>query len=211
MVFVVVQSCPTLCDPMDCSTSGFLVLHCLLEFAQTHVHRVGDALQPSHPLSSSSPALNLPQHQGLLLFTSCGQSIGASSLASVLPMNIQYWFPLGLTGLISLLSKELSRVLQHHSSKASILWCAAFFMAQLSHPYVTTGKTTALTRWNFVGKVMSLFFNMLSRLAIAFLPRSSSVQFSRSVVSDSLLPHESQHTRPPCPSPSPRSKHLLIS
>ena len=127
MVFVVVQSCPTLCDPMDCSTSGFLVLHCLLEFAQTHVHRVGDALQPSHPLSSSSPALNLPQHQGLLLFTSCGQSIGASSLASVLPMNIQCWFPLGLTDLIFFQSKGLSWVLSR-----TIILKHRFFGAQLS-------------------------------------------------------------------------------
>ena len=75
-------------------------------------------------------------------------------------------------------SKELSRVLQHHSSKASILWCAAFFMAQLSHPYVTTGKTIALTRQMFVGKVMSLLFNMVSRLVIAFLPRSKHLLIS---------------------------------
>ena len=78
-------------------------------------------------------------------FTSGGQSIGAS--ASVLPMNIQSWFPLGLTGLISLLSKGLSSLLQHHSLKASILWCSAFFMVQFSHPYITIGKTIALTIW----------------------------------------------------------------
>ena len=108
---------------------------------------------------------------------------------------------------------------QHHSSKASILQCSAFFIVQLLHPYMTTGKTIALTRQTFVDEVMSLFFNMLSRLAITFLAGSkrlliswlqspsavifSSVQFSRSVVSDSLRLHESQHTRPPCPSPSP--------
>ena len=97
----------------------------------------------------------------------------------------------------------LKSLLQHHSSKASILWRSAFFTVQLSHPYMTTGKTIALTRWTLVGKVMSLLFNMLSRLVITFLPRSSSVQFSHSVMSDSLRPHESQHTRPPCPSPSP--------
>ena len=95
------------------------------------------------------------------LFTSGGQSIGVSASASVLPMNIQVWFPLGLTGVISLQSKEFSRLLQHHSTKASILWCSVYFMVQLSHPYMTTGKTIALTTWTFVGKVMSLFFNML--------------------------------------------------
>ena len=105
------------------------------------------------------------------LFTSGGQSIGVSASASVLPMNTQDWFPLGLTGWISLQSKGLSRVLQHYSSKASILWHSAFFIVQLSHPYLTTGKTIALTRWTFVGKVMSLLFNMLSRLVITFLPR----------------------------------------
>ena len=91
-------------------------------------------------------------------FTPSGQSIGVSASASVLPMNIQGWFSLGWTGWISLLSKGLLRVLQHHSSKASILWCSAFFIVQLSHPYMTPGKTKALTRWTFVGKVMSLCF-----------------------------------------------------
>ena len=90
----------------------------------------------------------------------------------LLPMNIHNWFPLGWTGLISLRSTGLSSLLQYHSSKASIPRCSAFFMIQLSHPYMTTGKTKALTRQTFVGKVMSLLFNMLSRLVIAFLPRS---------------------------------------
>ena len=109
----VAQSCPTLCDPVDCSTPGLPVHHQLLEFTQSCVHRVGDAIQPSHPQSSPSPpAFNLSQHQGLFsrFFASGGQSIGASASASVLPMNIQDWFPLGSTGLISLLSKGLSRV-----------------------------------------------------------------------------------------------------
>ena len=88
------------------------------------------------------------------LFASGGQSIGVSASASVLPINIQYWFPLGWTGWISLQAKGLSSLLQHHSSKASILWCSAFFIVQLSHLYMTTGKTIALTRWTFVGKVM---------------------------------------------------------
>ena len=100
-----------------------------------------------------------------------GQSIKAS--ASVLPMNIQDWFPLGLTGLISLLSKvTLKSLLQHHSSKASILRHSAFLRVQISHPYMTTGKPIALTIQTFVGQVMSLLFNMLSRLVIASFPRS---------------------------------------
>ena len=99
-------------------------------------------------------------------------NIGASALASVLPMNIQDWFPSGLTAWIVLQTEELLRVLQHHSSKASILWRSAFFVVQLSHLYMTTGKTIALTRRTFVDKVKCLLFNMLSRLVIAFLPRS---------------------------------------
>ena len=99
-------------------------------------------------------------------------------LTSDLPMNIQDWFPLGWTGLISLQSKGLSSLLQHRSSKASILWHSGFFMVQLSHPYMTTGKTIALTRRTFVGKVTPLLFNMLSRLITAFLPRSKCLLIS---------------------------------
>ena len=102
------------------------------------------------------------------LFTSGGQSIGASTSASILPVNIQDWFPLGLTRLISLQSKRLSRVFsKHHSLKASVLWRSAF-MVRLSHPYMTTGKTIVLTTWTSVSKVVSLLFNMLSRSVIAF-------------------------------------------
>ena len=97
-------------------------------------------------------------------FTSGGQSIEVSASASVLPMNIQDWSPLGCTGWISLQSKRLSKsILQHHSSKASILWRSAFFTVQLSHPHMTTGKTIALIRHSFVGKVRYLLFNTLSR------------------------------------------------
>ena len=108
------------------------------------------------------------------LFTSGGQSIGASTLVSVLPMNIQGWFPLVLTDLISVPAVQgtLKSLLQHHSLKASILWCSAFFMVQLSHPYMTNGKTIALMIWAFDGNVMSLLFSTLSRFAVAFLPRS---------------------------------------
>ena len=102
----------------------------------------------------------------------------ASASASALSMNIQDWFPLGLTGLISLKSKGLSRVFSNTksiSSKTSVLLHSAFFIVQLSHPYVTTGKTIALTRQTFIGQVMSLLFNMLSRLVIAFLQRSTCI------------------------------------
>ena len=107
------------------------------------------------------------------LFASGGQSIGVSTSASVLPMNTQDWSPLIWTGWgLLAVQGTLKHLLQHHSSKASILRRSTFFIIQLSHPYMTTGKTTALTRWTFVSKGMSLFFNMLSRLVIAFLPRS---------------------------------------
>ena len=95
-------------------------------------------------------------------FTSGGQSIEVSASVSVLPVIIQDWFPLGWTGWISLQSKGLKSLLQQHSSKASILQHSAFFMVQPSQPYMTTGKTTAFTRWTFVSKVMSLLFNPLS-------------------------------------------------
>ena len=115
VIFIVsseAQSCLTLLDPMDCSTPGFRVHHQLPELTQTHVHQVGDAIKPSHPLSTPSPpTFNLSQHQGLCprsqFFVSGGQSTGVSASASVLPMNIQDWFPLGLTGWISLQSKGL--------------------------------------------------------------------------------------------------------
>ena len=107
------------------------------------------------------------------LFASGGQSIGVSASASVLPMNIQDWYPLGWAGWVSLLQGTLKSLLQHHSLKASLIQHSAFFIVQLSHPYMTTGKTIALTTRIFVGKVISLLFNMLSRFVIAFLLRSS--------------------------------------
>ena len=154
------------------------------EFTQTHVHWVGNAIQPSHPLSPPSPpVLNLSQHQSFQmnqLFRSGGQRIGVSASTSVLPMNSQDWSPLGWTGWISLQSKgqTLKSLLQHHSSKASILQCSAFFIFQLSHPYMTSGKRIALTRRTFLDKVMSLLFNMLSRLDITFLLRSKCLLIS---------------------------------
>ena len=176
--FVVVQSFSPvqLCDPMDCSLPGFPVLHGLPELVQTHVHWLGDAIQPSYPLLPpfSSCPQSFPVSESFpisRLFASGGQSIGAS--ASVLPMNILGWFPLGLTGLIPLLFKGLSRVIsstlvrKHH-----FFWCSACFMVQLSYLYMPTGNTIALTIQTFVSKVMFLLFNILSMFVIAFLPRN---------------------------------------
>ena len=110
-------------------------------------------------------------------FSSGGQSIAVSALASVLPMNIQDWFPLGWTGWLSLQSKGLSRVFSNTTVQKHQFF-GSFFIVQLSHLSMTTGKTTALTRQTFVGKVMSLLFNMLSRLVITFLPRSKCLLIS---------------------------------
>ena len=157
---------------MDCSTSGFLVHHQLPELAQIHVHRIGDAIQPFHPLSSPSPPApqSLPASESFpmsQLFTWGGQSIGIFSF-SIIPAKE---FP----GLIALrmdwldlvaVQGTLQNLLQHHTSKVSILQRSAFFTVQHSHSYMTTGKTIALTRWTLLGKVMSLLLNMLSRLVI---------------------------------------------
>ena len=168
---------------MDCSMPGLPVHQQFPELTQTHFHRVSNAIQPSYPLSSPSPpALNLSQHQ-------------VFSKESVLHIRWpKYWsFSLNISpsneysGMISftidwfdLLAVQgtLKSLLQHHSSKASILWHSAFFIVQLSHPYMTAGKTTALTRWTFVGKVMSLLFNMLSQLVKAFILRSKHLLIS---------------------------------
>ena len=118
----------------------------------------------SHPQSFPASG-SFPMGQ---FFTSGGQSTGVSASASVLPMDFQDWFPLGWTGLISLLSKgTLKSSFQYHSSKASILQCSASFLIQLSHPYMTTGKSIALTSKLF-GKVISLLFNTLSRFVLSF-------------------------------------------
>ena len=138
--------------PQNCSTPGLPVPHHLPEFAQTHIHWVSDAIQPSHPLQSPSPpALNLSQHQGLFKWVSSSHQV-----AKVLEFQLQHqsfqWTP--RTDLLAV-QGTLKSLLQHHSSKASILQRSAFFIVQLSHPYMTTGKTIALTRQTFVGKVMS--------------------------------------------------------
>ena len=123
---------PTLCYPMDYSLPGFPVLNYLLEFAQINVHWDGEASPPSATLfflclQSFPASASFPMSQ---LFSSCVQGVEVSDSTSVLPLNIQGWFPLGLIGLIYLVSKGLSRVLQHHSSKASVLWCSTFFIVQ---------------------------------------------------------------------------------
>ena len=165
---------------MDWSTPGFPVHHQLPELAQTHVHWVSVAIQPSHLLSSSSPpAFNLSQHQGLFQWVSSlhqdrsfSFSISPSNeYSGLISFRIDWFDLLAVPG-------TLKSLLQHHNSKASILWCSAFFIAQLSYPYMTTGKIIALTRQTFVGQVMSLLFNVLSRLVISFLPRSKCLLIS---------------------------------
>ena len=168
----VVQSCPTLCNPMNCSMPVLPVHHQLPEFTQTHIHQVSDAIQPSHPLSSPSPPAPKPSPSESFpmsqLFASGGQSIGDSALTSVLPMNTQLIsFRMDWLDLLAV-QGTLKSLLQPLSSKALILWHSTFFIVQLSHPYMTTRKATRLT---FVDKVMSLVFNILSRLVITFLPR----------------------------------------
>ena len=174
----VAQMCQTLCDPMDCSTPGFPVRHQLLELTQLMSIELMMSIQPSHPLLSPSPsAFNLSQqHQGLSQgvsfsirwpkYWSFSFSISPSSEYSGLISLRMDWLDLfAVRG-------TLKSLPQHHSSKAWILQHSAFFIVQLSHPYVTTGKSIALTRRTLVGKVMSLLFNMLSRFLTVFLSRS---------------------------------------
>ena len=168
---------------MERSTPGFPVHHQLLEFTQTHVHWVGDAIQPSHPLSSPSPlAFNLAQHQGLFKWVSSLHQVAKyrSFSFSISPSNEHPRLIPFRMDWLDLLSVQgtLKSLPQHYSSKASILRHSAFFIVQLSHPYMTIGKTIALTRWTFVDKIMSLLFNMLSRLVITFLLRSKCLLIS---------------------------------
>ena len=158
----VAQLCLTLCDALDYSMPGFPVHHQLPELAQTYVDRVGDAIQPSHSLSSPSPpAFNVFQPQGLFnesgfhirwpKYWSFSFSISPSKeYSGLISFSIDLFDILAVQG-------TLKSLLQHHSSKASILWCSAFFIVQLLHLYMTTGKTVALTRWTFVTKVCLSF------------------------------------------------------
>ena len=160
---------------MNCSTLGLPAHHHLLEFTQTHVHQVSDPIQQSHPLSSPlPPAPNPSQHQSLFQWVNSPHEVAKvlEFCFSISPSNEH-------PGLISfrmdwldllVVQGTLKNLLQHQSSKASILWRSAFFTVQFSHPYMTTRKTIALTRWTYVGKVMSVLFNMLSRMEIS-LPK----------------------------------------
>ena len=167
---------------MDCSTPGLAVHHQLPEFPQTPVHWVGDAIQPSHPLvspflSSIFPRIRVFSNESVLRirwpeYCSFSFSTNLSNEYSGLISFRMDW--------LDLLEVQgtLKSLLQHHSSKASILQSSAFFTVQLSHPYITTGKTIAVTRWTYVGKVMCLLFKMLSSLVITFLPRSKHLLIS---------------------------------
>ena len=179
----VTQLCPTLCNPMDCSMPGFLVQYQLPKFNK--FMSIESVMPFKHPIIC----------RPLLLPLSIFPNIRIFSYDSGLPIRWpKYWsfrFNISLSnehsGLISfrmdwldLLAVQgtLKSLLLYHTSKASIFLCSAFFIIQLSHPYMSTGKTIALTRWTFVGKVMSLLFNMLSRLVITFLPRSKHLLIS---------------------------------
>ena len=161
---------------------GFPVHYQLPEPTQTHVHQVSDSIQPSHPLKSPSPAFNLSEYQGLFKWVSSSHHV-----ARILEFQLQHQSFQDYSILISFrmdwlghlaVQGTLKSLLQHHSSKSSVLWHSAFFMVHLSHLCMTTGKTMVLTRRTVVGKVMSLPFNMLSRLVIALLPRSKHLLIS---------------------------------
>ena len=163
--------CLNLWNPMGCVTLGFLVLQYLPEFVQIHVHWANDAIQLSHSLSSPSPpALNLSQQKGLFQWVSSSNQV-AKGLDFQLQHQSFQWiysrlisFRMDWLGLLAV-QGTLKHLLQHPSSKASILQCSAFFLVQLSHPYMTTAKTKALTRWTFISKVISLLLNTLSRFS----------------------------------------------
>ena len=168
---------------MNHSMAGLPIHHKLQEFTQTHAHQIGDTIQPSHPLlSPSPPAPNPSQHQGLFQWVNSLHewpkywSFGFSiSLSNEHPGLI--FFRMDWLDLLAV-QGTLKSLLQHHSSKASIFQSSAFFTVQLSHPYMTIGETITLTRQTFVSKVMSLLFNMPSRLVITFLPKSKRLLIS---------------------------------
>ena len=200
-----VQLCLTLCDHMDCSTPGLPVHHQLRVYSNScplsrWCHpTISPSVIPFSSCLQSFPEIG--SFQMSQLFASGGQSIGVSALASVVPMNTQVWSPLGWTGCISLQSKDCQESSPTPQFKRINFWHSAFFTVQLSHPYMTTGKTIALTRRIFVGKVMFLLLNILSRSVITFLPRSkhlliSWLQSSSAVILESkkwslfsFLPH----------------------
>ena len=181
--FISAQTCPTLCDPMNCRTPSLCVHHQLPEFTQTHIHQVVmpcthlivchpllllPPIPPSTRVFSNEPALRMkwPKYWSFSF-----SIIPSKEIPGLISFRMDWLDLVAVQG-------TLKSLLQHHSSKASILWHAAFFTVQLSHPYMTTGKNIALIRWTFVGKVMTLLLNMLSRLVITFLPRSKHLLIS---------------------------------
>ena len=180
----VAQSCPNVCNPMDCSTPGCPVHHQILGLEQTHVHW---SMMPSNHLILCHSLLLLPSifpslkvfsnesgfHIRWSKYWTFNFSVSPSSEYSIMISLRADWLEL------LEVQRILKRLLQHHNSKAPILRHSAFFMVQPSHPYMTTGKTIALARWTFISEVMSVLFNMLSMLAIAFLPRSKHLLISR--------------------------------
>ena len=195
---------------MNHSTSGHPVHNQLLEFTQTHVHWVGDAIQPSYPLSSPfPPASNPSQHQSLFQWVNSLMRWPKywSFSFSIIPSKEHPRLISFRVGWLDLLAVQgtLKSLLQHHSSKASIHWHSAFLMVQLLHSYMTTSKTIALTRQAFVGKVMSLLFNMLSRSVIAFLLRSNHLLISSSEVLSSFI--SSRQSQAPVTIHRPFSPH----
>ena len=172
----VTQSCPIFATtwPAACQASLFTPTPGVYS---DHVHWVGNAIQSSHPLSSPSPALNPSHHQDLFQWVSSSHQVASFNISPSNEYSGLISFRMDWLDLLAV-QRTLKSLLQHHTSKASIHRCSAFFTVQLSHPYMTTGKTIALARWTFVDKVMSLLFNMLSRLDIAFLPRSKCLLIS---------------------------------
>ena len=179
----VTQSCPTLCDPMNHSTPGLPVHHQLPEFTQTHVHQVSDAILLSHLcrplllLPPIPPSIRVFSNESAFHMTWPKYRSFSFSIIPSKEIPGLISFRMGWLDLLAV-QGTLKSLLQHRSSKASILQCSAFFTVQLSHPYMTTGEAIALTRQTFVYKVMSLFLNMLSRLVITFLPRSKRLLIS---------------------------------
>ena len=157
----VTQSCPTLCDPMNCSMPGFPVHHQLPEFTQTLVLLLLPPIPPSIRVFSNESTLHMrwPKYWSFSL-----NIIPSKEIPGLISFRMDWLDLLAVQG-------TLRSLIQHHSSKVSILQHSTFFIVQLSHPHMTIGKTIPLTRWTFVGKVMSLLFDMLSRLVIAFLLR----------------------------------------
>ena len=179
----VAQLCLILCDPMDCSTPGFPVHHQLPELGQTNIHGINDAIQPSHLyhplflLHSIFPSIRVFSSESVLCirwpkyWSFSFSSSPSNKCSGQISFRIDWFNLLAVQG-------SLRSLLQCHSSKASMLQHSAFSMVQLSHPYMTTGKTVALIRQTFVDKVMSVLFNVLSRFVIAFLPRSKRLLIS---------------------------------